>query len=271
MTTPFPQPCVRELAPGLGAMEFAIPNGVLLISTIEPGADLPWHAHREVQMGLCLAGEFTMKLRSQDVLLRPYTRAYCVASDESHAAQNLSEELAIGLDLKLRNSSSVTSIVELTAGMGPVHTTPEPIGVAAGPWFDLAHFIFPSSTSPAARKFVRGCFCRPGRRQQGTRSLLGGPQQPTSNAAAGALAAKTPDEFASSRTRHVLRSTKALTMGVITEGEFSITIDDKTSLCPRFSVFVVPPSSHSPANIHAHGHGSLITLSVVTESEPEQE
>ena len=57
------------------------------------------------------------------------------------------------------------------------------------------------TASPTAPKFVGGCFCCPGRREQGAMRALGGPQQPKSNAALGVLAAKTLDEFWSSRTK----------------------------------------------------------------------
>ncbi|MFT4059524.1 MAG: cupin domain-containing protein [Legionella sp.] len=72
----------------------------ILISTIEPDAELKMHAHSERQMGMALKGSFTMQIDGREECLDELRNAYVIPPNVAHAAINRSGKVAIGLDIK---------------------------------------------------------------------------------------------------------------------------------------------------------------------------
>lgn len=72
----------------------------ILISYIQPDAELKQHAHSERQMGMALQGAFTMQIDGQEEQLNALSNAYSIPPHVPHSAINRSRSVAIGLDIK---------------------------------------------------------------------------------------------------------------------------------------------------------------------------
>lgn len=72
----------------------------ILISTIEPDAEMKIHSHSDRQMGMALKGSFTMQIDGKEECLSELSNAYSIPPNVSHSAINRSGKIAIGLDIK---------------------------------------------------------------------------------------------------------------------------------------------------------------------------
>lgn len=72
----------------------------ILISTIQPGAELKMHAHSERQMGMALKGSFSIQIDGKEACLEELSNAYAIPANVAHSAINRSGKVAIGLDIK---------------------------------------------------------------------------------------------------------------------------------------------------------------------------
>lgn len=72
----------------------------ILISTIEPEAELKIHSHAERQMGMALKGSFSMQIDGKEECLEALNNAYVIPPNVEHSAINRSGKVAIGLDIK---------------------------------------------------------------------------------------------------------------------------------------------------------------------------
>jgi len=72
----------------------------ILLSYIQPDAQLKLHAHPERQMGMALKGSFTIQIDGKEQQLQELKNAYAIPPNIPHSAINRSGEVAIGLDIK---------------------------------------------------------------------------------------------------------------------------------------------------------------------------
>lgn len=99
----FPAPQHISSCDGISSYLFDLhdPNQTkILISYLQPDAQLKAHAHSERQMGMALKGSFTIQIDGKEEQLDALKNAYSIPPNISHAAINRSEEVAIGLDIK---------------------------------------------------------------------------------------------------------------------------------------------------------------------------
>jgi quercetin dioxygenase-like cupin family protein len=79
----------------------------ILISTIQPDAELKRHAHSERQMGMALKGSFTMEIDGKEGCLEELNNAYAIPPNVAHSAINRSGKIAIGLDIKRKHCEEI--------------------------------------------------------------------------------------------------------------------------------------------------------------------
>lgn len=102
----FPKPERISMASGIESLLFKMKDKSdtqIILSKIAPGAFLSPHKHKEVQMGMALFGKFLMEVDGIEKLLEPLQTAYVAEPNVLHGARNISNEWAIGLDIKHAN------------------------------------------------------------------------------------------------------------------------------------------------------------------------
>lgn len=103
MSNFFPEPQYISSHDGINSYLFELidPNQTtILISYIQPDAELKLHAHPERQMGMALKGSFTIQIDGKEAQLDELQNAYAIPPNIPHAAINRSGKIAIGLDIK---------------------------------------------------------------------------------------------------------------------------------------------------------------------------
>lgn len=102
----FPEPEALNIAKGIDSMLFDIKDKSgtkIILSRIAPGAIVDPHQHPEIQIGMSLSGRFLMTVDGQEKMMEPLENAYVARPNVMHAARNISDEYAIGLDIKFSN------------------------------------------------------------------------------------------------------------------------------------------------------------------------
>lgn len=99
----FPTPQKIEFSEGINSYLFELNdenNTIILISYIQPDAEVKLHGHPEHQMGMALKGSFDIVIDGKEHQLEELKSAYSIPPDIPHSAINRSSNVAIALDIK---------------------------------------------------------------------------------------------------------------------------------------------------------------------------
>lgn len=155
MSQYFPVPEQKRLFDTIEARVFKLGDAAdttLLITVMPPGASAPEHHHEEHQIGLCLAGSFTMQVAGETRRLEALREAYWAPGGTPHAAWNDGSEPAITLDIKRRPQADERHVTPAPAGetfipLSPERTIKGGLGIRffVGPWFEIMLSHLPPS------------------------------------------------------------------------------------------------------------------------------
>lgn len=105
MSQYFPEPASVSFAPGICGRRYDLGEGLTIyVTTMAPNSELPPHSHEEYQVGMCLQGHFEVCVNGEWRHLNAFENAYAVKNNEMHSARNAGQEMAIGLDIKMKPS-----------------------------------------------------------------------------------------------------------------------------------------------------------------------
>ncbi|KTC76062.1 Bacilysin biosynthesis protein BacB [Legionella birminghamensis] len=98
-------PVARQISPveGIDSYIFNLNDTnqtTIMISYLQPDAELKQHAHPERQLGMALKGSFTIQIDGKEEELYELKNAYAVPPNVPHSAINRSGQVAVGLDIK---------------------------------------------------------------------------------------------------------------------------------------------------------------------------